>query len=172
MKVILYMAMSANGFIARENHDTSFVSENERARFREMLQRVGNMIVGRKTHEIMVERNELVGLETIRIVIVSTKNDFKPAYPRHVVVRSPHEALDLLKQEGHAEIIIVGGGKLNASFIAEGLVEEVHLNVESVVFGKGIPLFVGKDFFTNLHLIDSRRFASHGVQLRYKVVKE
>lgn len=172
MKVILYMAMSVNGFIARENHDTSFVSESEWARFREMLQRVGNMIVGRRTYEIMVEHNELVGLETIRIVIVSTKNDFKPAYPRHVVMRSPHEALDLLKQEGHAEVIISGGGKLNASFMSEGLIDEVHLNIEPVVFGKGMALFVGKDFFTSLHFIDSRRFGSHGVQLRYKVVKE
>lgn len=172
MKVIIYMAASVNGLIAKEDHDTSFVSESEWARFREMLQKIGNMIVGRKTYEIMAAQNELVGLENVRIVIVSTKNSFKPEHARHVVVHSPQEALDLLKKEGCAEVVVAGGGKLNAAFVTEKLVDEVHLNVEPVVFGKGIGLFAEKDFFTKLHLIDVRSFASHGVQLRYKVVKE
>jgi len=49
MKTILYMAMAINGFIAKENDDTSFVSEVECNGFRKMIGNVGNMIIGSRT---------------------------------------------------------------------------------------------------------------------------
>jgi len=53
MKIILYMAITINGFIAKENDDTSFVSEIEWRSFRKMIKNVGNMIIGSRTYEIM-----------------------------------------------------------------------------------------------------------------------
>jgi len=39
------------------------------------------------------------------------------------------------------EVIVAGGGMLNASFIADNLVDEICLDIEPIILGEGIPLF-------------------------------
>ncbi len=46
MKVILYMAVTPNGMIAKKNDDTSWVSEIEWKNFSSMIKKYGNMIIG------------------------------------------------------------------------------------------------------------------------------
>lgn len=47
MKVILYMATTINGLIAKENDNVSWVSETEWESFSGMIKKTGNMIIGR-----------------------------------------------------------------------------------------------------------------------------
>ena len=48
MKVILYMAISANGYIAKLNHDTPW-SDEELQSYSEKVKEAGNLIIGRTT---------------------------------------------------------------------------------------------------------------------------
>jgi len=68
-------------------------------------------------------------------------------------------------------IILTGGGKLNGAFMKEGLVDEIYLDVEPTVFGKGIPLFGDADFEAKLQLIGTKKLSDNEIQLHYKVLK-
>ena len=171
MKVILYMAITANGFIAKENDDTSFVSEIEWDNFRNMIKGTRNMIIGSRTYEIMRDGEEFKNLENIRVLVVSENADFKTIANNHSVVRTPKDALAILEKEGFNSALVAGGGTLNASFMAENLVDEIYLDVEPIVFGKGICLFRETDFEAKLKLLETKKLSDNEIQLHYQVLK-
>ena len=51
MKVILYIAQTINGVIARENYDEDFLSDINWKVFVKLTEKIGCFIVGRKTYE-------------------------------------------------------------------------------------------------------------------------
>jgi len=171
MKVTLYMAITINGFIAKENDDTGFVSEIEWRSFRNMIKNAGNMIIGSRTYEIMREGEEFKGLEDIRILVVSENADFKTIANNHSVAKSPKDALAILEKEGFDKALVAGGGTLNASFMAENLIDEIYLDVEPVIFGRGIRLFRENNFEAKLKLLEIKKLSGNEIQLHYQVLK-
>ena len=57
MKVILYMAMTANGMIARENDEAPWSKVVWREYYK-FIKQNKNIIVGRRTYELMKNANE------------------------------------------------------------------------------------------------------------------
>ena len=168
MKVILYMAISVNGMIARENDDTSFVSKIEWKSFRNMVQKTGNIIVGRRTYEIMKNSNELAKIKKIKLVVVSHKkikdNDI-------VFVKTPRYSIEILEKCGFKTALVAGGGNLSSSFMKENLVDEIYLDIEPVAIGNGIQLFSDSKFEKKLKLLSTKKLSYHEIQLHYKVIK-
>lgn len=171
MKVTLYMATTVNGFIAKENDDTSFVSEIEWDSFRKIIKGIGNMIIGNRTYEIMRNGGEFENLENIRVLIVSSKADFKTIATNHSVAKSPKDALAILEKEGFDNALVAGGGTLNASFMVGNLVDEIFLDIEPVAFGKGIRLFKEGDFEVKLKLLEVKKLSNNELQLHYQVLR-
>jgi dihydrofolate reductase len=138
MTTILYMAVTANGYIAKENDDTSWITTQEWNSYSAMVRKAGNLVIGHRTYDILTKQPEFSEFSEVKITVVSS-NDFQTLSPNHVIVKTPREALDILKD--FAEIIVAGGGNLNASFMKENLVDEIYLDVEPIILGKGIKLF-------------------------------
>jgi dihydrofolate reductase len=175
MKVILYTVMTINGFIAKENDDTSFVSETALESFDAIIKRTGNMIIGRRTYEVMKKNNEFDEVEVLkdtRVIIVADTNTPSILSKNHSIATSPKQALETLEREGFSEVLVAGGGMLNGSFMAENLIDEIYINVEPVVFGKGIRLFGEKDFETKLELVETKKLSENEIHLHYRVLKE
>ena len=168
MKVVLYMAMSANGMIANSDDDTSWISSEEWKSYSSAVRKAGCLIVGRRTYEILTQQPEFSELKDAKLVVVSHED--RPLLdPNHLVAHSPKEALGLLKD--FDEVIVAGGGNLNASFLAKNLVDEIFLDVEPIVFGEGIPLFHGQNFESGLKLIGQKKITNNEIQLHYQVNK-
>ncbi len=165
------MAITINGFIAKENNDTSFVSETEWESFRKMIKSVGNMIIGNRTYEIMKENGEFEDLENVRVLVVSNNPDYKIIFNNHSVAKSPQDALAILEKEGFNNALVAGGGILNASFLEENLVDEIYLDIEPLIIGEGIPLFKDKSFERKLKLIGEKKISDNEIQLHYQVLK-
>lgn len=167
------MATTVNGYIAKENDDTSFVSESEVEwdSFRKMIKSVGNMIIGSKTYAIIRDGGEFENLENIRVMIVSGNTNFKTIADNHSVAKNPQNALAILEKEGFNNVLVAGGGALNASFMAENLIDEIYLDIEPLALGKGIRLFAEKDFETKLQLLEVKNLSQNEIQLHYKVLK-
>ena len=168
MKVILYMAISVNGMIAKSDDDTSWISQKEWNSYSVAVRSAGCLIVGRKTYHILTKQPEFAELKDVKLVVVS-EEDFETTAPNHLVAHSPKEALELLKD--FKEVIVAGGGILNASFLVENLVDEIYLDVEPVAFGKGIRLFAERDFEVKLELISIKNLSPDELQLHYKVLR-
>ena len=168
MKVILYMAITANGMIAKRDDDTSWVSKEEWKSYSSTVLHAGCLVVGRKTYDIMVKESEFAKLKDVFVVVVSHQ-DVEMADPMHKVAHTQQEALALLKD--YPEVIVGGGGHLNSAFLQAKLVDEIILDVEPKIIGDGIRLFEELPSDVSLVLLDTKAVSPNVVQLHYKVVK-
>ena len=66
MKVILYMAISTNGYIAKENDDTSWISTEEWNSYAAIIRKSGCLIVGHRTYDILTKQPEFAELGKIK----------------------------------------------------------------------------------------------------------
>lgn len=58
-----------------------------------------------------------------------------------------------------------------SAFVNAGLVNEVYLVVEPVLFGGGLPLLRGVDADSKVTLVDLQKLNAHTVQLHYRLIK-
>jgi len=77
------------------------------------------------------------------------------------------EEVRALKAQSGKDMVVCGAG-LAASFIKLELIEEYRPVVHPVVLGGGKPMFPALDKIINLRLIETRRFGSGVVLLRYQ----
>ena len=165
MKTILYLAMTPNGYIARENDESPWSNE-EWEHFSTVAKRVGNLIVGRKTFEIMSKDGDFQELGNPFTLVLSKQENDDPKF-----INSPEQAITLLKEKGFSEALVIGGGMTNSSFVQSGFVDEIHLDIEPFLFGKGVKLFADADFDLNLKLLKIKKISENTVQLQYKILK-
>jgi dihydrofolate reductase len=166
MNITLYMAMTVNGYIARED-DSAPWSDAEMDSYCATVKEFSCLILGRRTYEIMKQDGDLEKIGNPFTVVLSNQGH---APDDHCVfVKSPKEALEALSERGFDRALIGGGGMVNASFMKEGLIDEIILDIESMIFGEGMPLFANGDFETRLQLVDVKKLSGHSVQLRYAV---
>lgn len=72
-----------------------------------------------------------------------------------------------LKRQPGKNIMVYGSGKLAASLMSMGLVDQYQLWVHPVLLGKGKPLFGGVETHLPLQLTETRTFTSGVVVLYY-----
>ena len=172
MKVILYMATTTNGFIAKEDDNTEFVSEEEWESYKKAVKKAGCIICGRRTYEIALREGNLLTEEGLNVVLTHNQN-LKSSHPKVLITtKSPPEIIEYLSQQGFTEAIIGGGGILNSSFLQAGLIDEIYLDVEPQVFGKGVPVFSPASFDHKLEFVESKMLSPKTIQLHYRVKKE
>lgn len=147
MYVILLAAMSADGFIARHtNEEALWTSKEDKRFFVKKTKEYGTLIMGRTTWETINRP-----LPDRRIIVLSSRPSATPP-PESVEFRAgePHAIINNLAQEGVDKVVIVGGAKVYSDYLKAGLVDELWLSTESIIFGSGIPLVT--DLAQDIHL--------------------
>ena len=162
------MATTVNGYIAKENNETPW-SDVVWDSYYKIAKQFKAIILGRRTYEIMKGVNEFEKIGSPFTVVVS-KEDFAHD-SNFAIAKSPREALKMLKEKNFTKALVAGGGMLNSSFMKEKLIDEMYLDVEPLVFGKGIKLFSDNNFDAKLELVETKRLSKNTIQLHYKVLK-
>lgn len=172
MKVILYMACSLNGKIANKDNKEEFLSDLNWDTLVELAEKTGCIIIGRRTYELVKEWKDFNfdDLKKVLKIVVSAKPKFI-VDEKYVKAASPKEAIHKAKTEGFKEVLLVGGSKLNTSFIKDNLINEIIINVEPYLLGRGINLFADEDFKAELSLKSIDKKDDGIIQLRYEVSK-
>lgn len=172
MEVTMYMAISANGFIARESGEEDFLSHENWERFCVLANEYKNFIVGRKTYEAVQRWKDGYSFDDLKVdkVVVSADGSYDLA-DAYTLATSPQDALEKLKEKGFERVLVTGGSALNSAFARENLLDEIILNVEPALIGSGIPLFSNDNFSRSLELVSTERSNSGIVTLHYKVKK-
>jgi len=166
MKVILYMAVTVNGMIAKEDDSTPW-SEVEWESYNNIVKKYGNLIIGRRTYELMSGDNSFSKLGNPLVVVLTSK---KLKSSKNVFcARNPKEALDIIAKHEFKTALVGGGGQINSLFMKQNLVDEIYLDVEPLVFGKGVKLFADSEFEAKLELLEVKKMSDNLVQLHYKV---
>ena len=162
MKVILQNAITLNGMIAGKNHDTSWVSDQDWESFISLVKRTGVMIVGRVTYDLMRKAGELKNYSHILTVVLTGNRKLEKEGGKLIITsKSPKRILELLKKRGFKEVLVAGGGRLNKSFIKQGLVDEIYVDVHPLILGQGTPIFAPEDFESKLQLLDTKKLSKN-----------
>lgn len=169
MKAILYMAVTANGLIARGDHSVAW-SDAEWQEYTKKVQETGAYIIGHTTYRMMKEGGELdkIGNPAMCVLIHSPREDEGAV----MFAVNPEEALSKLEARGFTKAIVGGGAQCNAAFLKAGVVDEILLDVEPLMFGHGLSLFSTCAIEVPLELIETKKYSEHGIQLHYKVIKQ
>ncbi len=162
------MAISANGMIAKEDDNTGWISKIEWDSYSVAVRQSGCLVVGRRTYYILTKQPEFTELNDVKLIVVS-RSKVELISQNHLIVASPKEALEKLKD--FKIIIVAGGSILNAAFIEENLIDEIYLDIEPIILGKGIKLFSDGDFEKNLELINVKKLSKNEIQLHYRIIK-
>ncbi len=172
MKTILSMAMTLNGKIADPDDDTSWVSKDDWDGFRAMCRKVGNAIIGRKTYDVVKKEGTQLG--DILTVVLTHDAKLLTKKSTHTIFtdKSPKGVIAMLAEKGYKEALVCGGGILNSAFLKEGLIDEMYIDIEPLILGRGIPLFADVDVSPRLELLGVKTLTNRQtIQLHYKIRK-
>ena len=182
-RVIYWMQVSLDGFVARPNGDLAWANVDEELHTfaNEQARALGTFLYGRRMYEVMagywptaqldpstppVER-EFARIWNDRPRIVFSKTlervEGNTRLLREVV---PEEIVALKARPGND--MGLGGADLAATFMRLGLIDDYLLLVHPVVLGSGIPGFPPLETTTRLRLVETRAFRSGVVYLRYR----
>lgn len=173
-KVILYIAMSVDGYIATATGDLSFLDsvqkENEDYGYHRFIETIDTVILGRKTYEKVLDMGY----------------DFPHADKEsYIITRTPRPAIgninfhtgdlsDLvskLKSKEGKNIFIDGGAEIVNILMKNDLIDEYIISVIPVFLGSGIRLFNDGRPESCLRLVSSVSFEKGLVQSHYSVTR-
>lgn len=138
-----YVAMSLDGFIAHEDGSyDGFVWDDEFvADFMESLNQFDTVLMGRKTYEVGLKEGKTSPYPTMRQIVFSRTMTSRPDEAIELVSDNMVETVRNLKQEDGQPIWLCGGGMIAATLFKAGLLDEIIIKVNPVLFGSGIRLF-------------------------------
>lgn len=167
MNVTLYMAISIDGFIAKIDGDSDWVSSADSKIFEQKIAEAGCIVVGRLTFEQFY--NDLYPVKGVTNIVVTSDSSKKDDHDNVVFVDSAKKAVEVAQSKGHENTLLIGGGHINGAFLAVGLVNEIFLSVHPLVLGSGIKVF--EDFIgqVNIELLGVKQLDEGLVQLHYKL---
>ncbi|HSX15359.1 MAG TPA: dihydrofolate reductase family protein [Candidatus Saccharimonadales bacterium] len=85
---------------------------------------------------------------------------------------TPEALIKRLEASGYTSLLLVGGAQTNARFVDAGLVDELLVTIEPVMFGAGLPLTVTLKRNVPLRLVSHKRLNSQGTLLLHYAIQK
>jgi dihydrofolate reductase len=169
-KIKLSVANSLDNYIARTDGGYDWIRMDEDYGFEEFFGAVDTVLIGRKMHDLMVNRG-IPAYKGMKNYVFSHSHAGESEDGVSFVSENKRDFVHKLRHTPGKDIWLAGGGELIVSFLQAGLVDQVALGVQPVLLGEGIPLFPSNFPQTNLRLIECKSYASGVVMLTYDVVR-
>jgi len=176
-KIIVYIATSADGYIARLDGSVDWLNLPKTAGDYGMgafLRSIDSILWGRKTYDQALGMGGAGGGfgPKVKNYVFTQRPPDSPA-PDVEFVNEPVRAFaQRLRAAPGKDIWMMGGGGLIASFLDEGEIDEFIIHVAPVFIGEGIPLIQPGRRTVPLALLSSRRYSNGVVRLNYRVVAQ
>jgi dihydrofolate reductase len=179
-KIIVYIATSADGFIARPDGSVDWLDrESPKGNYGmgAFYKSIDTILWGRKTYDVALDfqKKGIAGsaFDTkVKNYVFTRSQPQSPAPAGVEFVNEPIKgfATRLRKKKGK-DIWMMGGADIIASFLDEGEIDEFILHVIPTFIGEGIPLIAPARRTMPLKLITCAKFTDGVVKLHYGVSK-
>lgn len=174
--VIVEVATSADGFIARPDGDVSWLNSPELKGQHGMdtfVKTIDTILWGRKTYTKGIELGMKAGGFSPKIKnYVFSRQIHEPLLDGFELVKEPIQPfMQHLRAQPGLDIWMMGGSEIIASFLDEGEIDEFSMNLIPIFIGEGIPLIKPQHRSVPLKLLATRKFSDGVVHLHYRVVK-
>jgi dihydrofolate reductase len=187
-KLVLFMHVSLDGFVAGINGEMDWINVNE-----EMFEVAGQQtkeadtaLYGRATYQMMESYWPTAGDQpgaskhdvehsawynkVQKVVLSKTMKDHHQTNTK-IISENTGDEIRKLKQEAGKNILVFGSPTAVHSLLEENLIDEYWLIINPILLVDGIPLFKKIRGRINLTLVSSKVFASKVVCLHYVVDK-
>lgn len=169
-KLVLYIAMSLDGFIAGPNGELDFLStvekEGEDYGYAAFCAQVDIVLIGKRSYEKVLSMGFDYPHKDKPVYIYTHEN--RPPEGNVIYYSGKlDELIHTLKSETGKHIYCDGGAELVNQLLETQLIDELIISIIPHLLGKGIRLFQGKSSELTLHLHSSQSFPSGLVQLHY-----
>lgn len=174
-KMVLYIATSLDGCIAKPGDDLSFLSivqqQGEDYGYGAFIETIDTVILGRKTYDwVMTQVSEFPHADKETYVITRTA---RPATGKiQFYTGSLKELVIKLKKKKGKNIFVDGGAETVHELLKEKLIDELYISVIPVLLGDGVRLFKDGRPEQLLQLYSSKKFDTGLVQLHYTTVNK
>lgn len=177
-KIIVYIATSADGYIARPDGDVEWLNRRPSKvdyGIGKFYRTIDTILWGRKTYDWALAfqkktRKKAEIFDTkLNNYVFSTKPP-KQKIPGMQFISEPVKAFaQRLRAAPGKNIWMMGGGGLIASFLDAAEIDEFDIHVIPNFIGEGIPLIAPRHRDIPLRLLTARKYPDGVVRLRYQV---
>ncbi len=179
-KIVVYIATSADGYIARPDGDVEWLNRRPDTVDYGMgafYPTIDTILWGRKTYDWVLDYHQKKSTKDaifdnkVANYVFSRKPP-KTAAPGVEFVSEPVKAFaQRLRTTPGKHIWMMGGGELIASFLDAGEIDEFDIHVIPTLIGEGIPLVAPRHRDVPLNLRSARKYPDGVVRLRYDVAR-
>lgn len=165
--------IAVNGRITKgaDGDAHEWASPEDWQHFKALRQAHEVLVMGRGSYESVRPKAEAGRL---RVVLTHHPAEYADrAVPNQLefVSQAPEELLQALEARGFTKVLLVGG-QTNTQFFAAGLVDELFVTIEPVVFGAGRTLLDGLEADLQLRLVEVKQLNDRGtLHVHYLVDK-
>ncbi|MEA3244994.1 MAG: dihydrofolate reductase family protein [Gemmatimonadota bacterium] len=178
-KIIVQVATSADGYIARSDGDVDWLNRPRTSGdygMREFYSSIDTILWGRKTYEMALAFQQQgipgAGFDPKVKNYVFSRRPPKEAPPEvEFVTESIPAFAKRLRATPGRNIWMMGGATLIGAFLDAGEIDEFIIHAIPTYIGEGIPLIAPRRRTVDLDLISSQSFPDGVVQLHYAVAR-
>ncbi|OGE81612.1 MAG: hypothetical protein A3H72_00985 [Candidatus Doudnabacteria bacterium RIFCSPLOWO2_02_FULL_48_8] len=169
---IAVAAVTLDGRIAAyRGQNTDWTRKEDKQFLRKFLDKCDVVLVGRTTYRVayapLSKRNCIVLTSRVKTVFKKSPLAFF-CNPKAV------DLLALIKRLGYKQVAVLGGQKVYSYCLEKGLLDELFLTIEPLIFGRGLNLLEIKKLpRQRVNLLSFKRLNSKGsALLHYRLTKK
>ncbi|HLC87567.1 MAG TPA: dihydrofolate reductase family protein [Patescibacteria group bacterium] len=174
MKITLAMVLSVDGKSTKwDLPDQSWASEEDKTHLIKLISENDLILMGGKTYET-AKKNIKPKAGKLRIVITHDPERFSGDQKENQLEftnRPIPELIQTLESRGFKQMLLLSGEGLNKQFFEAGLINEIILTVEPVIFGRGRGIIAEANLDLKLKLLSFEKLNNKGTMLlHYQVL--
>jgi len=171
-KVVLYISMSLDGFIATKNDDISWLSivekKGEDYGYEDFNKTIDTYIVGNTTYEKILElTGGIFPQATDKTCYVITRKEKTNENGVLFYNGAMDTLINDLKKEVGKNIYCDGGSEIVKLLMDKNLIDEYRISIIPIILGDGKRLFKGGTPYQNLKLQQLKSYETGLVHLHY-----
>jgi dihydrofolate reductase len=178
-KVIVYIATSADGYIARPDGSVDWLNRPPvpgHYGYAAFMKSIDTILWGRKTYDIAMATHGGgdggSGKDsTIANYVFSRRPKASAPGNAQFVTEPIPQFMQKLRMQPGKDLWMMGGGEIIASFLDCGEIDQFLIHVIPTLIGEGIPLIAPGKRGIELDLLGTKKYSDGVVRLHYAVVK-
>lgn len=171
-KIILYIATSLNGKIARLDGSVDWLEaipnpDQDDHGYLEFYNSIDTTIQGYNTYDQIVGWGIEFPYKGKKNYVLTRKQDPGESEYVEFVTENHLKFIKQLKKQEGKDIWLIGGGKINTMLFNERLIDEIRVFIIPVVLPDGIELFTNTPVEEQLELISTKTYSTGAVEVVY-----
>ena len=175
-KIVLYIAASIDGYIARSNGDLDWLMEypitpDFNYGYDEFFESVDTVNMGGRTYRDILSMDVIWPYKDKNTYIL-THNPIKTNENIQFITDNFIERVIRLREENGKNIWLVGGGEIISMLLNHNLIDEMIITTIPVILGDGVPLFPNSPKESKWELLENQSYSNGVTQAIYKIKRD